>query len=99
LAKNPTLKPADVKKRLVDSARDVTAGTSFMGDAAGPGPDAATGAGLVDAKWAWIIAMGDVSAQFFAASPEEREQMVANGQMPRVTPETVVDLMDTLRSR
>jgi CTP:molybdopterin cytidylyltransferase MocA len=43
--------------------------------------------------------MGDVSAQFFAASPEEREQMVANGQMPRVTPETVADLMDTLRSR
>ena len=97
LAEDPTLKPADVRKRLVDSARDVTAGTSAMGDAAGPGPDAATGAGLVDAKWAWIIAMGDVSAQFFAASPEEREQMVANRQMPRVTPETVADLMDTLR--
>jgi subtilisin family serine protease len=99
LAKNPTLKPADVKKRLVDSARDVTTGTSAMGQAAGPGPDAATGAGLVDAKWAWLATMGDVTAQFFAASPEEREEMVANGQMPRVTPETVADLMDTLRSR
>ena len=99
LEKDPTVKPAHVKKILVDSARDVTMGTTQMGDTAGPGPDAATGAGLVDAKWAWIITMGDVSAQFFAASPEEREQMVADGQMPRVTPETVADLMDTLRAR
>jgi hypothetical protein len=99
LEKDPTLTPARVKQILVDSASDVTMGNSAMGDAAGPGPDAATGAGLVDAKWAWILALGDVSAQFFAASPEEREQMVATGQMPRVTPEAVADLMDTLRSR
>ena len=99
LEKDPTLTPARVKKILVDSARDVRTGNSRMGDAAGPGPDAATGAGLVDAKWAWLITLGDVSAQFFAASLEEREQMVANGQMPRVTPEVVADLMDTLRSR
>jgi subtilisin family serine protease len=50
LERDPTLLPADVKQELVGSARDVTAGTSAMGDAAGPGPDAATGAGLVDAK-------------------------------------------------
>jgi subtilisin family serine protease len=50
LEKDPTLMPADVKQILVDSARDVTTGTSAMGDAAGPGPDAATGAGLADAK-------------------------------------------------
>lgn len=99
LAKKPTLKPAEVKKWLVDSARDVTTGTSAMGDAAGPGPDAATGAGLVDAKWAWIITMGDVSAEFFAADPGERDQMVASGQMPRLTPEVFADLMDTLRTR
>ena len=43
--------------------------------------------------------MGDVSAQFLAASPEETEQMVGNRQMPRVTPGAVADLMDTLRSR
>jgi subtilisin family serine protease len=100
LEKDPTLTPARVKKILVDSARDVTMGNSRMGDAAGPGPDAATGAGLVDAKRALIIAMGDVSAQFVAASPEEREQMMANGQQPlRVTPEAVAELMDTLQSR
>ena len=41
--------------------------------------------------------MGDVSAQFLAASLEKREQLVGNGQMPCVTPEAVADLMDTLR--
>jgi subtilisin family serine protease len=50
LERDPTLMPADVKQELVGSARDVTTGTTATGDAAGPGPDAATGAGLVDAK-------------------------------------------------
>ena len=50
LERDPTLLPADVKQELVGSARDVTTGTTATGDAAGPGPDAATGAGLVDAK-------------------------------------------------
>ena len=99
LEKDPALTPAKVKERLIKSARDVTKGTSAMGDPAGPGVDAATGAGLVDAKWAWLINMGDVAAEFFAASPEVREEMVVNGQMPRVTEELVEDLMDTLKSR
>ncbi len=72
LEKDPTLTPPRVKEILVDSARDVTTGTSSTGDAAGPGPDAVTGAGLVDAKWACISIIGDFWAQFFAASPEER---------------------------
>lgn len=50
LERDPTLLPADVKQELVGSASDVTTGTTATGDAAGPGPDAATGAGLVDAK-------------------------------------------------
>lgn len=99
LEKDPTLTPTQVKNTLVNSVRDVTVGTSATGDTAGPGWDAATGAGLVDAKWAWIITMGDVATQFFEASPEKQAEMFAAGQMPRVPREFVADLLDTLRSR
>lgn len=47
-----SLKPADVKKILMNTARDVTTGNcnpSAGGNAAGPGYDIATGSGLVDA--------------------------------------------------
>lgn len=43
--------------------------------------------------------MGDVSAQFLAASLEKRERLVGNGQMPCVTPEEVADLRVSIRSR
>lgn len=56
----PRLTPAEVREVLVVSARDVTAGNSFdrpgMGNPAGPGPDLATGAGLVDAHRATLVA-------------------------------------------
>lgn len=99
LEKDATLTPAQIKSNLVNTARDVTVGTSANGDTAGPGWDAATGAGLVDAKWAWIIAMGDVTAQFFEASPDKQAAMIEAGQVPRIPRGFVLDLMDTLRSR
>ncbi len=46
---DPTLTPNDVKQILQLTAKDVVNGQSAHGDPAGPGPDAATGAGLVDA--------------------------------------------------
>lgn len=99
LEKDPTLNPAQVKEKLIKSARDVTVGTSATGDPAGPGADDATGAGLVDAKWSWLIAMADIATLFLEASPERQAEMFAAGQVPRVPREFVADLLDTLRSR
>jgi subtilisin family serine protease len=56
LQKRPGLTPAQVKALLRASATDVTTGVSFMGHAAGPGPDMATGTGLVNALQAWLDA-------------------------------------------
>lgn len=98
LEKDPTATPADIKKTLKNTATDVKAGSSAMGDPAGPGTDDATGAGLVNAKWAYINTMGSIAAQFFEASPEMQAQMVASGQVPRVSREFVADLLKTLRS-
>ncbi|WP_420208949.1 S8 family serine peptidase [Candidatus Electronema sp. JC] len=99
LEKDPNLTPVQVKQKLISSARDVTAGTTHMGDAAGPGNDLATGAGLADAKWAYLKTMGDVAAAFFAASKEEQISMMHSGAMPEVPKEFIDDLIDTLRSR
>ncbi|MCL6450605.1 MAG: S8 family serine peptidase [Acetobacteraceae bacterium] len=49
LQHTPGLTPAQVKTELQNCCRDVTAGSSANGDAAGPGFDNATGWGLVDA--------------------------------------------------
>jgi subtilisin family serine protease len=99
LQKNPGITPANAKKVLLDSAVDVTAGTSSMGHPAGPGVDLATGAGLANAKWAWLITMGGVTAEFFGAEPEVQHQMLEGGRMPPVTQELIENLIDTLRSR
>lgn len=56
LQKNSRLKPDRIKEILVDTAADVKGGTSAGGAMATVGPDAATGAGLVDAKRAWEAA-------------------------------------------
>jgi subtilisin family serine protease len=48
----PTLSPADVRKALRQSARDVKEGKNIMGEQASAGYDLATGAGLVDAHGA-----------------------------------------------
>lgn len=56
LQKRPSLTPDQVKAVLRASATDVTAGTSGMGQAAGPGIDPATGSGLVHALRAWQAA-------------------------------------------
>jgi serine protease AprX len=56
LQKRPALTPAQVKALLRASATDVTTGTSFMGQAAGPGTDMATGTGMVNALQAWLDA-------------------------------------------
>lgn len=52
----PGLSPALTRALLKASARDVTTGTSAMGQPAGPGHDGATGAGLVDAHGAFLLA-------------------------------------------
>jgi len=53
LEKKPSLTPDEVKEILKGTARDIDRGVSAMGDPAGPGWDAATGYGLVDAYEAW----------------------------------------------
>ena len=54
----PRLTPAQVRSVLMSSARDVTTGTCNpnQNNPAGPGPDLATGTGLVDAARAVLIA-------------------------------------------
>lgn len=46
---DPNLTPEQVRNILKHTARDITAGVNAQGHAAGPGPDVATGFGLVDA--------------------------------------------------
>ncbi len=99
LEKDSSLTPAKVKEKLMKAARDVKTGQSRMGDAAGPGPDAATGAGLVDAKWSYLIAMGDVTAAFLSAPRERQLEMISSGQMPEMPAEFIEDVIETLRSR
>jgi subtilisin family serine protease len=53
LQKNPDLKPDDIKRILLDTATDITAGNAFGGKSTRGGFDRATGAGLVNAKAAW----------------------------------------------
>ena len=53
LEKKPNLHPNDIKLILEGTARDVVTGTSSTGESGGPGYDAATGHGLVDAYKAW----------------------------------------------
>jgi len=52
----PGLSPSLIKAILRASARDVTKGRSGMGQDAGDGHDGATGAGLVDAYRAYLLA-------------------------------------------
>lgn len=99
LEKKPSLTPAQVKDKLVKSATDVKKGTSAMGDTAGPGADAATGAGLVNAKWAWLNVTAEVAADFFEAAPERQAEMVASGQMPKDIRKYIEEMTDALRSR
>ena len=98
-AATPGMSPAEVKDKLMATARDVTTGTSGTGETAGPGMDDATGAGLVDAKWAYITTFSDVAAEFIMASSEKQKQMLETGQMPREAEEFMADFIDTLRSR
>jgi subtilisin family serine protease len=52
------LSPAEIREILMSTARDVTTGTNHpnFGNAAVPGPDTATGDGLVDAHKAVLLA-------------------------------------------
>jgi hypothetical protein len=47
---DPSLTPSDIKNILRHTARDITTGTNAHGHRAAPGPDLATGFGLVDAE-------------------------------------------------
>lgn len=99
LEKNAALTPAQARDKLKKSARDVKKGTTQMGHTAVAGPDLATGAGLADAKWAYLNTMGEVASAFFAAPKEEQLAMVSAGKMPAISTEFVEDLIETLRSR
>ena len=99
LEKKPSLTPAQTKDKLVKSATDVKTGASAMGDVAGPGADAATGSGLVNAKWAWINVMAEVAADFFEAPAGRQADMLASGQMPRDIRKYIEEMVDVLRSR
>lgn len=91
LQQNPALTPTQVKDILKRTATDVTVGNSSPstgGGAAGPGPDFATGAGLVNAKLAWTNVLSAVMTRFFEAPPERQAEMLATGQIPRITRET-----------
>ncbi|WP_373636771.1 S8 family serine peptidase [Yoonia sp. BS5-3] len=99
LEKDSSLTPAQVKEKLVKSARDVKKGTTANGDTAGAGPDLATGAGLADAKWAYLNTMGDVATTFFSAPKDQQMAMVSSGAMPEISKDFVEDLIETLRSR
>lgn len=99
LEKKPGLTPAEIKKKLMDTATDITTGTSGTGESAGVGVDNATGAGLVDAKWSYLVAMGDVIADFIAAAPEQQREMLESRQVPRFAKEFIADIINTLRSR
>ncbi len=46
---DPALTPHEIKNVLKYTARDITTGTNAHGKVAKPGPDDATGFGLVDA--------------------------------------------------
>lgn len=98
LEKDASLTPAKVKENLIKSARDIKSGSTAMGDVAGVGNDLATGAGLADAKWAYLISMSGVAARFFEASRDEKVAMISSGQVPQLPPEFMTDLIDTLRS-
>lgn len=98
LEKDPSLTPAQIKTNLIKSARDVKVGQSAMGDSAMAGNDAATGAGLADAKWAYLISMGGVAAKFFSATREEKIHLLTSNEAPKLEPEFVEDLIETLRS-
>ena len=99
LEKNPALTPAQVKAKLKKSARDVTKGTTQHGATAAAGPDLATGAGLADAKWAYLNTMSEVAATFFSAPKEAQLAMVQSGTMPALSAELMEDVIETLRSR
>lgn len=99
LEKKPSLTPVKVKESLKKGARDVTKGTTATGTTAIAGPDVATGAGLVDAKWSYLITMSEVASSFFAMPKEAQLAMIESGQMPQLSPEFLEDLIDTLRSR
>jgi subtilisin family serine protease len=61
----PALTPAEIRDVLKETARDVTAGNAAPntgGNAAAPGPDLATGHGLVDANSAVLVAKVRCSA-------------------------------------
>ncbi len=75
LQAEPGLGPEEVKDRLKTACRDVVVGKSANGDAAGEGPDAATGYGLVDA----LLAVNPVDV-WCKDSPDD------NGTVPDTYP-------------
>lgn len=90
----PRLSPADVRDIMSKSARDVTVGncsTSTGGHPATPGPDLATGDGLVDAHKAVLLAkvrcLGPMRA--VRREPPEPIRTISPRRPPSIEPPTV----------
>jgi hypothetical protein len=98
----PRLRPTDLRDILKRTARDVTTGRNAMGEQAGPGYDLATGAGLVDAHRAVLMArvrcLGPDGPTL--AAPPPMVDMAAEAAIPGlgepVTPPTVPAVSSTL---
>jgi serine protease AprX len=71
LEKRPELSPVQIKQILLESCVDVKKSQSAMGDVATPGWDLATGAGLVNARRAWLNIVADLAADFREAADGE----------------------------
>jgi hypothetical protein len=81
-----SLKPADVRDIMQKTARDVVTGTSNTGTVAVPGPDDATGYGLVDANKAVLLAKVRCMN---VRGPIARRGPEVGPISPRVTPEPI----------
>jgi subtilisin family serine protease len=68
LSARPSLTPTELRHALCSTCRDVTQGVSASGEAAGIGPDAATGAGLLDVTAA-LDSVATVGAVFASDKP------------------------------
>lgn len=97
----PKLSPKEVRRILKRTARDVTAGTNAHGNQAKTGFDLATGAGLIDADRAVLLAKVKAQSQAYAVAavpaPTAREsELVAAGANGEPLQEEDVEAIEAL---
>ncbi len=94
LERDPSITPHKVKALLLASTRELKADRRAAAAAAG---SVAQGAGLIDARWAWLMTMGDAVAEFIAAPHEQRSALMSAGLMPGLPREFLADVIARLR--